>query len=98
MKAIELLREAADTVGVRNKTHGDIDECFGMAAKFWSLYLGVEVKPRQVSRCQELFKIVREMVGSPSEEDHYKDSSAYAAIAGHLYASFEKKERGDGGS
>ena len=97
MKATDLLKEAADIVGgPRNKTHGDIDECFSLAAKFWSLYLGVEVKPRQVSRCQELFKIVREIVGSPGEPDHYLDSAAYAAIAGQLHSSFEEEE--DGGS
>jgi|TARA_R100001530_G_C4237981_1_gene134514 hypothetical protein len=97
MKATDLLKEAADIVGgPRNKTHGDIDECFSLAARFWSLYLGVEVRPRQVSRCQELFKIVREVVGSPGEPDHYLDSSAYAAIAGHLYSTFEGEEENGG--
>lgn len=97
MKATDLLKEAADIVaGLRNETHGDIDKCFELTAKFWSLYLGFEVKPRQVSRCQELTKIVREIVGSPSERDHYLDSAAYAAIAGQLRSSEEEEE--DGGS
>lgn len=83
-EAAAILRQAADIVeGPRQRTHGDVEHSFALAARYWSLRLGVPVDPVAVADCLGLFKLVRSQCGSP-HPDHYVDRAGYAGIAGQL--------------
>lgn len=67
----------------RNREHGEPENTFPMIAKFWSTYLGVEVKPYDVAEMMVLFKTAR-FKANPSNPDNCVDTAGYTACAGGL--------------
>lgn len=67
------------TSGDRRKEYGSPKENFGRIAKMWSVVLGVEVSPLQVSLCMILLKVCRELNGH--KRDSLVDIAGYARTA-----------------
>lgn len=63
----------------RNETHGHVDDNIEQIAAFWSVYLGVEVKPVDVCMMMILTKVSRQKVGTTAW-DHYVDIVGYGGI------------------
>ena len=80
---VSVAEEAADVVGSRDDTHGDVRENHEQIAHMWSAYLGVGIEPHQVAEMMVLLKVSRCSAGSP-DRDHYVDIAGYAQIAGEL--------------
>jgi len=76
--------------GERDKQHGDRKENFGMIAKLWTVYVGRQIKPKDVAWMMVLLKVARESNGSHNL-DNAIDAAGYAALAGEL------AEAGDAG-
>jgi len=66
----------------RNKTYGEPADNMKRIADFWSVYLGIEIRPDQVPVMMTLTKIARLM--NELHEDGFVDSIGYMAIAGEL--------------
>ena len=62
----------------RNATHGNPEDNFRDIARYWSTYLGYEVKPHDVAAMMILVKVSR-MATSPLKDDHWIDAAGYAA-------------------
>lgn len=62
----------------RNTRYGGPEESFTTIAKFWSVFLGVEVSPLQVAGCMILLKLAR-LKKTPTHEDSVVDGIGYFA-------------------
>ena len=62
----------------RNTRYGEPEESFTTIAKFWSVFLGVEITPLQVAGCMILFKLAR-LKKTPTHEDSVVDGIGYFA-------------------
>lgn len=62
----------------RNTRYGGPEESFSTIAKFWSVFLGVEVSPLQVAGCMILLKLAR-LKKTPTHEDSVVDGIGYFA-------------------
>lgn len=62
----------------RNTRYGGPEESFTTIAKFWSVFLGVEVSPLQVAGCMVLLKLAR-LKKTPIHEDSIVDGIGYFA-------------------
>ena len=62
----------------RNARYGGPEESFTIIAKFWSVFLGVEVSPLQVAGCMILLKLAR-LKKTPTHEDSVVDGIGYFA-------------------
>lgn len=62
----------------RNTRYGGPEESFTTIAKFWSVFLGVEVSPLQVAGCMILLKLAR-LKKTPTHEDSIVDGIGYFA-------------------
>lgn len=62
----------------RNARYGGPEESFTTIAKFWSVFLGVEVSPLQVAGCMILLKLAR-LKKTPTHEDSVVDGIGYFA-------------------
>jgi hypothetical protein len=84
MNRSELLKAAEKIVTTdRNVTYGPPENSLGLIAKFWSAYLGYEVKDYEVGILLGLMKIAR-IRHNPLHEDSFCDSVGYLAIANEL--------------
>lgn len=61
----------------RNEEYGDLRPCFKRIAALWSAYLGVDVKPQDVSHLMILMKVAR-LQGAPGHRDSLCDIAGYA--------------------
>jgi len=86
MDRFDFLEQAGElTGGDRNRSYGAPWTNHVRISRFWSDYLGIEVKPEQVAICMILLKVARLMERSGSEAtDTFVDLTAYSAIAGEL--------------
>jgi len=74
-----LLQEAADTIdGDRNATYGGPEQSFTMIARFWSIYLGIEIAPYDVGAMMGLFKTARIKASTGTHKDSWLDLAGYA--------------------
>ena len=62
----------------RNNEYGGPEDCFGVIANFWSVYLGRKVYPHDVAMMMSLLKIARIKVNK-GYADGYIDLAGYAA-------------------
>lgn len=62
----------------RNTRYGGPEESFTTIAKFWSVFLGVEISPLQVAGCMILLKLAR-LKKTPTHEDSVVDGIGYFA-------------------
>ena len=62
----------------RNNEYGKPEDCFGVIANFWSVYLGKKVYPHDVAMMMSLLKIAR-IKANKSYGDGYVDLAGYAA-------------------
>lgn len=84
MNRKETLDRAAECVlKDRQATHGKPEDSFALISKFWSAYLGIEVKDYQVAVLLGLLKIAR-LKFNPTNEDNWVDSAGYAACGAEL--------------
>lgn len=74
----------------RQDTYGSPEDSFQMISMYWSLYLGIAIRPDQVADMMELLKVARRQ-NQPFHLDNYIDSAGYAILAGEL-ASMQKVE------
>ena len=76
----------------RNTRYGGPEESFTTIAKFWSVFLGVEVSPLQVAGCMILLKLAR-LKKTPTHEDSVVDGIGYfACMADFLQEPSGEKE------
>lgn len=78
----------------RAEQHGDIYKQFAVTAQYWSIYLGVEVKPYQVARLMQLSKISREQHGQYNPDD-FRDNNGYGVISQALREAQEMERQYD---
>lgn len=84
MNRKETLDRAAECVlKDRQATHGPPEDSFALIAKFWSAYLGVEIKDYQAAIMMGLMKIAR-LKFKPDSEDGHVDLAGYAACSAEL--------------
>lgn len=62
----------------RNNEYGKPEDCFGVIANFWSVYLGCKVYPADVAMMMSLLKIAR-IKANKGYADGYVDLAGYAA-------------------
>lgn len=62
----------------RNNSYGGPEDCFGVIANFWSVYLGRKVYPHDVAMMMSLLKIAR-IKANKGYADGYIDLAGYAA-------------------
>lgn len=67
----------------RQNTHGKPEDTFGTIAKFWSIYLDIEIKPHQVCKMMSLFKTARSKA-NPANQDNWEDAAGYEACGSGL--------------
>ena len=76
-----LLDEAKRTItGERQDQYGAPEDSFGLIARYWTIYLGAPVSPRDVAHLMALMKLARAQ-GQGFKRDNYVDLAGYAAIA-----------------
>lgn len=84
MTRSEILSIAADIVTKdRATTHGPAENTFGLIARLWSDFLGVDVAPEEVGLMLVLLKVARAS-GNPAHADNWIDIAGYAACGGEL--------------
>lgn len=75
----ECLEQAAKCVlQNRQDQYGKPEDCFGVIANFWSVYLGRKVYPADVAMMMSLLKIAR-IKANKNYGDGYVDLAGYAA-------------------
>jgi hypothetical protein len=74
----------------RQYIYGSPEDSFQRISMYWSLYLGIAIRPDQVADMMELLKVARRQ-DQPFHLDNYIDSAGYAILAGEL-ASMQKVE------
>lgn len=89
MNREQTLRSACDAVlRDRQRTHGPIEDSFGLIAALWSAYLSIPVTPFAVANLMTLLKIARAR-GNPSHADNQVDGAGYQACAAELADAME---------
>ena len=93
MKRSEILEDARKSVcGHREQDYGKVENNFGLIARLWSVYLGAEITPTDVSMMMALLKIAR--IKNGGTEDSFVDLAGYAACGGEI----NDKRKSDRGS
>lgn len=77
--------------GDRDHSYGNPENNFGMIAKLWSDYLGVEVSAVDVSMMMVLFKAARVKTGT-AKIDSFIDIAGYAACGCEIAMSEENED------
>ena len=67
----------------RNAQYGEPEDNFGIIARLWSDYLGINVTAHDVGLMMTLFKIARIKTGGV-KDDNYIDAAGYIACAGEI--------------
>ncbi|CUW38801.1 protein of unknown function [Magnetospirillum sp. XM-1] len=67
----------------RNQSYGTPEDCFGLAAKFWTTLFGITVLPHQVALAQDLLKTAR-IMHNPTHADSWVDKAGYAACGAEV--------------
>lgn len=80
----DILTKAAEIVGGHRTTeYGEPEDNFGIIARLWSAYLGVDISAVDVSMLMVLFKAARVKTGTGTE-DSFIDIAGYAACGGEI--------------
>lgn len=84
MDRTALLEEALTLItGDRHDTYGEASQHFAEIARLWSMLLGQEIKPAQVTLCLAAIKLIR-LSGKLDHQDSWVDLIGYAALGGEL--------------
>lgn len=75
---IQWLNKVGQTLGAREDDYGEVTRNFEDIARGWSLILGVDVKPWQVTQCMVWLKLMREK--TEFKDDSWVDIVGYTAI------------------
>lgn len=86
---------AACVLTDRQRTHGPIENSFGLTASFWSAYLSVPVTPTAVADMMTLLKIARAK-SNPLNADNRVDAAGYQACAAELAESMAAPDHDEG--
>lgn len=80
----DILTKAAEIVGGHRTTeYGEPENNFGIIARLWSAYLGIDISAVDVSMLMVLFKTARVKTGTGTE-DSFIDIAGYAACGGEI--------------
>lgn len=91
----EILDEAKKQVtGKRETDYGRPEDNFGIIAKLWSAYTGMEITPTDVTMMMSLLKIARIKTGFGGTTDCFVDLAGYAACGGEI----SQRTKEDGGN
>lgn len=86
----DILTKAAEIVGGHRTTeYGEPEDNFGIIARLWSAYLGVDISAVDVSMLMVLFKAARVKTGTGTE-DSFIDIAGYAACGGEINSNKEQ--------
>lgn len=78
----------------RNNEYGKPEDCFGVIANFWSVYLGRKVYPHDVAMMMALLKIAR-IKGNHGYADGYIDLAGYAACGAECVQTLAPEQKPD---
>lgn len=78
----------------RQSMHGKPEDTFSLIAKFWSDYLGIEIKDYEVGILMGLMKIAR-MKHNPGNDDNFVDASGYMACSCEIATKDNKAQEAD---
>ncbi|WP_051321615.1 DUF6378 domain-containing protein [Chrysiogenes arsenatis] len=79
----QVLFEAERTInGDRDQQYGAPAVAFDLIAKYWSVYLGCDVLPKDVAQMMVLMKLAREQLNT--KRDNLVDMIGYAALSVEL--------------
>lgn len=93
MNRFEILDTANEIVGGHRVTeYGEPEDNFGIIARLWSDYLGIDIRPRDVAMLMVLFKAGRIKSGTATE-DSFVDICGYAACGGEIAAKTDISKR-----
>lgn len=67
----------------REATHGSPEDSFGLIARYWSVYLGIELSSTDVAGLMILLKVARSK-HKPTNTDNWIDIAGYAACGCEL--------------
>lgn len=67
----------------RQDQYGSPEDNFGKIAELWSIYLGIDIAPKDVAMMMILLKVARSQTGE-FKLDNYIDIAGYAACAGEV--------------
>ena len=88
MKRSEVLNTAESIVnGARNDNYGAPEDNFLTIARFWSVYLGIDINATNVSVMMALLKIAR-IKSCPNEPDSWVDLAGYSACGCEIATRF----------
>lgn len=86
MTRFDILDTAGEIVGGHRVTdYGEPEDNFGVIARLWSAYLGIDISDVDVSMLMVLFKAGRIKSGTATE-DSFVDICGYAACGGEITA------------
>ena len=84
MKRCEVLDTAKSYVTKdRASDHGDMENNFGVIAKYWSIHLEVDVNSTDVAVMMSLLKVAR-IKSNPNHMDNWIDGCGYLSCGGEL--------------
>mgnify|MGYP006075754129 FL=1 len=84
MKRCEILDTAKSYVTKdRASDHGDMENNFGVIAKYWSIHLEVDVNSTDVAVMMSLLKVAR-IKSNPNHMDNWIDGCGYLSCGGEL--------------
>ena len=83
----DVLLEAASIIqGDRNVAYGEPEDCFGLIANYWNIYMynkkTPDISTHDVAMMMCLLKIAR--ANASKKKDNYVDIAGYAALAARL--------------
>ena len=80
----EILEAAEKNVcGHREQDYGSPEDNFGIIARLWSVWLGVDVSAVDVAIMMGMMKMAR-VKGNPAYADNWIDLAGYAACGGEI--------------
>ncbi len=72
------LQKVIDVIDERGQDYGDPNKNFSNIAKGWSVLLGVDISPRQISQCMIWTKLCRDF--NKPTQDNILDILGYGAL------------------
>lgn len=81
----EAILDAARECVCRNREadYGSPEDSFGMIARLWTAYMGIEFEPKDVAAMMILLKTAR-IAGGSRNLDNWIDIAGYAACGGEI--------------
>ena len=66
------------TNGAREESYGSAEDSFGLIARYWSVYLGIELKAHDIAVMMILLKVARQQYRH--KKDNLIDIAGYARL------------------